>query len=93
MNNHNAMMHLSNGGEVLVKHEGEWVRVYTPVWSPKRQYIQNDEYVEIRKALADGIKVEFITKKGRQVEINIESTMAKWQLPFIHDVSRYQIVT
>lgn len=49
--------HWLNGGKLLSKHPDEfnWYLVTTVLWNcPKMQYIINDEYVEFRKALAEG---------------------------------------
>jgi len=53
----------------------EWRLTKNPIFYYTQQYVENDEYAEFRKALADGKTVQYIFRKGTSDEHyrNVES--------------------
>jgi len=49
---------------VWVKISNRWEQTIEPAFNPKLIYIQNDEYVELRKALAEGKTVQLDNQFG-----------------------------
>lgn len=47
---------------VLYKYNSKWERAMTPSFNENKIYVQNDEYAEFRKALADGETIQFKEK-------------------------------
>jgi hypothetical protein len=51
---------------VWTKGENEgWVLQTCPTFSEKAAYVQNDEYYELRKALADGKIIQYLNDKNK----------------------------
>jgi len=48
----------------------EWCLTDTPYWYNYHTYIINDEFAELRKAIADGKEIEYLTNDNKWVDLN-----------------------
>lgn len=86
--------HWLNGGELLSKHpdESNWYLVTVVLWnSPKMQYVINDEYVEFRKALAEGKAVQMYCKYDSITPIWDDMTEVIKSIGFVMTKDNYRI--
>ena len=77
--------HWKDGGDIIAYHirKNEWYEPMSPFTSEVDIYIINDEYVEYRKALAEGKTIQFDSKDGKGFK--------DWDVDFSASVEDYRI--